>query len=487
MISSSKKRTDLVAILALVAGLLVFKAWVVGANNVFVMDDFTNLLRAEHARILENLKLLPRQPYGDHPVGDIFHHIAAVHFGLDYRVAHAFQLLLHAFNTLAIYFTLRKLPMAAPPAFFGAMVFGVNPMSTMCVQWTSGIYDLFAMTFAVGSLALLIHHLEDRRRMPYFTPAMLLACYVLSVRSKEDTLFLPFIWLLLMAVYHLRHNRSRREFLSEARVLIPSFIFFCAVFCAQVMLMAGAGAAGGAMANDPQSYYYHSFSPLSMALKLAQYLRLFFGESSLVLGLAILFCAVFHRKREAPLLAGILGLSFLALLPMVNRTHQLNLYAPSFSVALLLAASLETAMRKIPWEKAEKFGAPVLTALACFYFLGLEGQHFNRGEWLRMTRINRDQAVQLRDNLTNLAGGQKLLVYNLPPDAGPNLFAIFGPGDAIRLHTGLTNIQCDIDPKPAVSPDLKARYDVLINFNQGKLIFEKTPKSAPPVSYRGIL
>lgn len=484
MISSSIKRNpDLIAIFALLTGLLVFKSWIVGVDNVFVMDDYSNLLRDSHQKILNNLKLLPKALYNDRPVGDIFYYLVNTQFGLNHVIAHVLQLLLHGFNVLAVYYIFRKLLLSPAPAFFGALVFGVNPMSTMCVHWTSAIYDLFAMTFAVGSMAILVYHLGDRNRLPYFTPLMLLLGYILSVRSKEATIFLPFMWILVLAIYRLRHNLPWRGFLSEARVLIPSLLFFCAIFCTYVMLKAAATAP---LTVDPKSIYYQTFSPLAMAGKLYQYLVLYFGISQAVFAVVALFCIVFCRKLDLLFHVALIGLSFLIILPMVNNTHQLYLYVPSFSVVLLMACSLDYFFRKFPNGKLRIAGMVVLVALSAFHFQGLDKLHFNHVPWLGIAKKQHAQASQLKANLTHMAGNEKILVYNLPPKAGTNIFTFYGPGNSIRLYTGKPNIQCVIDPNPTVSPEEKAKYHVLINFNDGKLIFEKLPQGAPRVNYRGL-
>ena len=125
-------------------------------------------------------------------------------FGLDPRVFHLNNLLLHAATACAFYLTARRLLAAADPKFaaetkrlrsgaaLAALLFAIHPLRVESVAWVTERRDVLSGVFYVGTV---LAYLEGRRGA-----AVLL--YALSLGSKAIGLTLPAA-LLILDVYPL--------------------------------------------------------------------------------------------------------------------------------------------------------------------------------------------------------------------------------------------------------------------------------------------
>lgn len=108
-----------------------------------------------------------------------------IDFGLPWW--HLVSLLLHLANTLLVLRLLKPLFRGALlPAFLGALLFGIHPLTSECVAWLSSQGDLLAMTFLLSALVLL-----ERRGLGRTLGGT--ACFALACLAKESALMMPFL------------------------------------------------------------------------------------------------------------------------------------------------------------------------------------------------------------------------------------------------------------------------------------------------------
>lgn len=474
----------LVIVLATVAA----KHWVVSRANIFLMDDYGLLFRATAVKPAEQFTLLAESVYNNRPFGDFYHYLVAVNWQLNYRLAHAVQLLLHTVNVCLAFYVFRRFAFNLWAALLAALMLAVWPWSTMCVQWTTGIFDLLALTFTVSAVALYAYHLYDEHRVPYFTPALLLLIYVLAVRTKEITITMPAL-LALEAVYFTLVTGRVAALRRNLAALLPVLAFMAAVVFNHLYLVHSKSTP---TTLKPDSLYYLSFHPIALAGKFFEYLLLYCGKRGggistflAKYGLAVVFFMalgawVFRLWRFA-ILGVMIFLSLLMILPMVNNLHQLYLYMPSFFIMLLAAALLTPVFERLrrSWLRAGLF-------VLCAAVVGLCSQHaekegFNRDMWLFYAAKDRAQHALFQKKVKRLNGDEKFLIHNGHQDG--SIFSTYGPGHSIRLYTGLPKLKIDYLTEKVTDPGKKSAYDVVIDCNGGNFIFEKLSPAKRKVEY----
>jgi tetratricopeptide (TPR) repeat protein len=118
-------------------------------------------------------------------------------FGMDPRGFHAVNVLLQAACALAMYALGRRLFEARWPALLAGLLLAVHPVHVEAVAFVSARNNLFALLFALVSLALFI----DAARLRSWARAVLSACaFFLALASKEQgAMVLPLLaaWLAL--------------------------------------------------------------------------------------------------------------------------------------------------------------------------------------------------------------------------------------------------------------------------------------------------
>lgn len=128
---------------------------------------------------------------------------------LEYRMAgpnpfifHLNNLLLHIFNTLLVFFLVRRIAPqfqrlkdhAVPIAFFTALLFGVHPMHVESVGWVVERKDVLYTFFYLLGLTAYVRYLDEQRM--WYLP-LSAAAYFLSILSKSPGItMLPILFLL---------------------------------------------------------------------------------------------------------------------------------------------------------------------------------------------------------------------------------------------------------------------------------------------------
>lgn len=133
---------------------------------------------------------------------------------LDPAIYHAFNLLLHVGNTVLLFLLLRRLVKSDWGAALGALLFGIHPLQVEPVAWVTGMNNLLASFFCLGSLHFYLSHLdvaeqENRpwRRWRFWLGAI--ALFALALLAKPSAAPLPLIALLLCWLHKNQDWRRR--------------------------------------------------------------------------------------------------------------------------------------------------------------------------------------------------------------------------------------------------------------------------------------
>lgn len=461
----------------LIAITLMTKWWIVSKNNFFLWDDYSTLNTFQNSTLKGHITLLPQMLYNDRPIGDVFYYIVANVFNLNHIIAHACQLALHCGNGLMLYYVLMKLRVSRGIRLLAAFIFVANPTSTMCVQWTSAIFDLNSMFFFMAALTVALYASDRDIRNTLIPSALILFCYFLSVRSKEMTILLP-VEILTVLLLQWTQAPDRSFDYKKYAVLGPSFVYMVFVI-GKLLYLKHADVASPML--KPDNVYYISFNILTIAKSFFNYINLYFVKITYVTISFLAFVLIFNPIRVSFLLACLIFFLLAPVLPMVNRLHELYLYIPSFGLILSFSMALKNVTTKFKirdWYIV----APVACILAvAFHMLNATPRLlFNKNTWLSYTTVSGAQAKSVLQSVPYLDKGAKILIYNI--QSTNNIFTFYGPGNSLRLLTGIKDLAVETTNQKTVADT--DRYDLIINFNSGKLRYDKVPRQGTPLHSR---
>ena len=170
-------------------------------GHEFVHDDLTLIQQNRTVTELRWGEILSHRVY--RPVRTLTYALNYWVDGLDPTGYHLFNLLLHALNSLLVYWLFRAVTGRRTLAIAGALLFAAHPGQTAAVAYVSGRKDLLAAFFILaGCLSFLSYRDTARRR--YLL--LCLACLVVGVLAKELVIVLPVLLLILDLC---RTDRSR--------------------------------------------------------------------------------------------------------------------------------------------------------------------------------------------------------------------------------------------------------------------------------------
>jgi len=115
-------------------------------------------------------------------------------FGLDAGYHHAVNVMIHIFNTLLLFFVLRRMTGAIWPSSVVAILFAVHPIHVESVAWVSERKDVLFAFFWMLAMWFYVRYAQNpgiRRYIP------LMLCYILGLMAKPMIVTLPFVLLLL--------------------------------------------------------------------------------------------------------------------------------------------------------------------------------------------------------------------------------------------------------------------------------------------------
>jgi len=159
---------------------------------------------------------------------------------------HVTNVVLHAVNTLLVFWFLARATGKLARSAFVAALFAWHPLHVESVAWIAERKDVLSILFGMLSLLAYVRYATlDRKRGLLLATSFV--CFVLSLMSKQTLVTLPFL-LLLLDFWPLGRLRS-------ARLLAEKIPFFAAaaVFSAIVMLAQTQGHAARTLAKYPLS------------------------------------------------------------------------------------------------------------------------------------------------------------------------------------------------------------------------------------------
>ena len=140
---------------------------------------------------------------------------------LDPAGYHFWNLMLHALNTILVFFvtyllTKRNLLMAA----IVSMLFGIHPMHVESVAWATERKDVLFLFFFMGGLITYLYYINSKKWLWYFITILL---FVLSCLSKGTAVVFPFV--LLLIDYLILSKVSIKNMYDKIVFIIISFLF----------------------------------------------------------------------------------------------------------------------------------------------------------------------------------------------------------------------------------------------------------------------
>ncbi|GAB4330417.1 MAG: membrane protein [Candidatus Abyssubacteria bacterium] len=211
--------------------LLVLAVGLVYCNSLtadFIYDDYAfvrNNEAIQTMRPVSKFLLDPRtfsQPVSYH----VYRPLASFSYAVNYAINHfepagyhIVNLLFHSFNAFLVFLVLRRIGIASPGSFAGALIFAVHPVHTEAVTWISGRGNVLFLFFFL--LAYLLYTQADRvlARRRVFLVSGAVTAYAFSLLSKEMALPLPL--LLLGHDLYFRREETRAWWAQRLRVYVP--------------------------------------------------------------------------------------------------------------------------------------------------------------------------------------------------------------------------------------------------------------------------
>ncbi|HXG67634.1 MAG TPA: hypothetical protein VNO70_21200 [Blastocatellia bacterium] len=181
--------------LYLAAGALAAAVFLVFANalaNGFVFDDHNHVLNKPQFRSLAKLPEVLVSSY--RPVRDISHMLEFALWGEWAAGFHLTNILLHAVNTLLVFFLTRRLTGYLMAGMLAALIFAVHPIQTDAVTYVSGRRDLLFTSFYLSGFFCYLRYRKSRSLLHL---ALFLGLWALGLMSKEMAATLPgfiFVW-----------------------------------------------------------------------------------------------------------------------------------------------------------------------------------------------------------------------------------------------------------------------------------------------------
>ena len=136
---------------------------------------------------------------------------------------HLTNIILHALCAVFVYVLILKIFANYKVALLTAMLFGVHPINTQAITYVAGRADplyLFFFLLAFISFLKVISKLETDNKIPIYFFVISLACYAISILSKEIGIILP----IFLFLYHKAFLEKTRIEIKARRLYPPYFI-----------------------------------------------------------------------------------------------------------------------------------------------------------------------------------------------------------------------------------------------------------------------
>ena len=205
------------------------------------LDDLPNIVQnqALHILSLDSQSLV--QTFFAHPLGtgQFFRPVANLSFALNWYFGadnvfgyHLFNIFLHCGNAFLLYLIFFRLlaTSAVRPrqarfkqhvAFLAALLWAVNPVQTQAVTYIVQRMAVLATFFTLGALlCYLLGRQEEKKKQKFFWFLGVLFCFGLALGSKENSITLPAILLLVEWIFFQSlRGAKKQQFLGGAGLL----------------------------------------------------------------------------------------------------------------------------------------------------------------------------------------------------------------------------------------------------------------------------
>jgi len=221
----------------LLLGMTVFSFYPSLDNGFTNWDDPGHLLENDVVKELStaNLKRIFSSYIGEnyYPF-TILSYAIEYHFsGLNPKIYHATNLILHLLNVLLVYWLIFLMTKRHIAAWIVAFLFAVHPTNVEPVAWISSRKDVLFSVFYLGALISYVFYLKrplQQRKFFWFS----LILFVFSFLSKPVAASFPF--LLLVFDYYFERKWEKKVFLEKVPFLIIAIIFGIVAYIAQIVV-----------------------------------------------------------------------------------------------------------------------------------------------------------------------------------------------------------------------------------------------------------
>ncbi len=282
---------------------------------------------------------------------------------------HLTNLLLHILTALLVYRILLRLELGPWPAPTVALLWAVHPLQVESVAWISERKNVLSGLFFCAAFDRYLSYSERPRPTTYLG---LLACYVLALLSKMNTMVLPVVCLAYEASF--RFRLRRRDGLAS----LPMFALAALVAAYNLLgnpVHGGPYHGGSALVTWLSSsvvvlrYIAHAFLPTQLSFYYDVPLRGSLLDPSLALSLLALLAlgaaslwGIRRRQRAAfwALWFGITLLPMLNLIPFRGLMHDRYMYLSLLGPLVLVALGLDALAR----SRSTRYAAAGVAAAA---------------------------------------------------------------------------------------------------------------------------
>jgi tetratricopeptide (TPR) repeat protein len=223
---------------------------------------------------------------------------------------HLTNILLHAFNAVLVWITLRRLEI--PGAWLAGLVFGIHPVNVDTAAWVSEQNNTISMLFYLTAIILYLRFDEGGRWRWY---GCSLASFLLALLSKTTVVMLPVV--LLGCVWWLHGKVVRKQLLCSAPFfglsltagLVTIWLQSPRVLEGQAILKGGFLSRLAAACQAPWFYWYKALLPCRLSAVYPQWNVDWSQGFSYLMGIVLAgLLILFWRNRRSwgrPLLFGV--------------------------------------------------------------------------------------------------------------------------------------------------------------------------------------
>ncbi len=213
----------------LVLAIILLLATAVYSNSI--NNGFTNW--DDHKNVYENYAIRDFSAanikhWFTKPLSGMYTPLAYISFAIDYklggldpRIYHLVNLILHLLNISLVYFIAGRFARGKEIAGVVALLFAIHPMNVGAVAWVSGRSTLLFSSFYLAAFYSYLLYLDHKFRNRYLVYALIL--FILSLLSKSAAVTLPV--LLLLTDYYFGRKIDKRAAAEKVPFFVLSVIF----------------------------------------------------------------------------------------------------------------------------------------------------------------------------------------------------------------------------------------------------------------------